>query len=294
MLLRLGLEVADRLVNLLPSSVAYAIADLAGDAWHRLAGSRRRLVAANLRRVCAATGRATSGPEFRALVRHAFRNHARYYVELLRTPHYPPDRIDDIVTVRDWPMLEAAMRGGPAILVSSHLGNFEPFGIYLAVRGLRPLSPIEEIRPRALFEFLAARRGGGGPELVPLKGARRPLAARLRSGGLVAIIGDRDLTGDGQPATMFGHPTTIPLGPAWLAVTHRAALLVGRSLRTAPDRFEVEGELLELPATGDRRQDVTELAARVAARFERDIGSAPEQWWGAFQPFWPDLPGDAP
>jgi lauroyl/myristoyl acyltransferase len=56
----------------------------------------------------------------------------------------------------------------------------------------------------------------------------------------------------------------------------------------------VEGELLELPATGDRRQDVTELAARVAARFERDIGSAPEQWWGAFQPFWPDLPGDAP
>jgi hypothetical protein len=38
---------------------------------------------------------------------------------------------------------------------------------------------------------------------------------------------------------------------------------------------------------------VSELAARVAARFERDIGSAPEQWWGAFQPFWPDLSGDA-
>ncbi len=293
MLLRLGLEIADRLVNLLPSRAAYGLADVAGDAWHRLAGSRRRLVAANLRRVCEATGRATSGPEFRTLVRGAFRNHARYYVELLRTPHYPADRIDDIVAVPEWPLLEKALRGGPAILVSSHLGNFEPFGIYLAVRGMRPLSPIEEIEPRPLFEFLAARRGGGGPELVPLKGARRPLGARLRAGGVVAIIGDRDLARDGQRAMMFGHPTTIPLGPAWLGVTHGAALLVGRSLRVAPDRFEVQGEVMEPPATGDRRRDVRELAARVAARFERDIGSAPEQWWGAFQPFWPDLPGDA-
>ena len=293
MLLRLGLEIADRLVNLLPSALAYALADLAGDVWHRFAGSRRGLVTANLRRVCAATGRATSGPEFRALVRDAFRNHARYYVELLRTPNYPADRIDDIVAVPDWPAFERALRGGPAILVSSHLGNFEPFGIFLAVRGLRPLSPIEEIEPRPLFEFLSARRGGGGPELVPLKGARRPLAARLRAGGVVAIIGDRDLAGDGQRAVMFGHPTTIPLGPAWLAVTHRAALLVGRSLRIAPDRFEVQGEVLEPPDTGDRRRDVTELAARVAARYEHDIGSAPEQWWGAFQPFWPDLRGDA-
>lgn len=293
MLLRLGLEVADRLVSLLPSRAAYALADLAGDAWHRFAPRRRRLVAANLRRVCAATGRPTSGPPFRTLVRAAFRNHARYYVELLRTPRYPVERIDDIVAVPDWPAFEKALRGGPAILVSSHLGNFEPFGIYLAVRGLRPLSPIEEIEPRPLFEFLAARRGGGGPQLIPLTGARRPLAARLRSGGLVAIIGDRDLSGDGHPTRMFGHPTTIPLGPAWLAVTHRAALLVGRSLRMAPDRFEVQGELLEVPATGDRRRDVEELATRVAARFEQDIGSAPEQWWGAFQPFWPDLRGDA-
>ena len=33
------------------------------------------------------------------------------------------------------------------------------------------------------------------------------------------------------------------------------------------------------------------LASR--RRFERDIGEAPEQWWGAFQPFWPDLRGES-
>nr|MBA3740804.1 hypothetical protein [Chloroflexota bacterium] len=90
MILRIGLEIADRIVAALPSRLAYAVADVAGDAWHRLAPGRRRLVEANLARVCAATGRPTRGQPFTALVRSAFRNHARYYVELLRTPHYRP------------------------------------------------------------------------------------------------------------------------------------------------------------------------------------------------------------
>ncbi len=293
MLLRAALAVADTLVNLLPSRVAYGLADLAGDAWRRASPSRQRLVAANLARVCAATDRPTSGPAFGDLVRQAFRNHARYYVELLRAPRYPLERIDEIVDVPDWPHYEGPLSRGPAMLVSSHLGNFEPFGLFLVKRGIRPLAPVEEIEPRELYEFVNARRGGGGPELVPLPRSRRALVQRLREGGLVAIIGDRDLAGDGQPVTMFGHPRTLPIGPAWLAVNHRAALLVGRCLRIGPDRFRAVGQLVEVPDSGDRREDVRLLVERIAACFEADIGSAPEQWWGAFQPFWPDLRGDA-
>ena len=289
MLLRLALAVADRLARVLPSSVAYPLADLAGEVWHRAAPGRRQLVTANLARVCEATGRPARGAPLRALVRAAFRNHARYYLELLRTPHYDPARIEELVEVPEWPLIQRPLSDGAAILVSAHLGNFEPFGVFLARHGLRPLSPIEVIEPRALFEFFAARRGGGGPELVALQHARRPLIERLRAGGIIAIIGDRDLDGTGHPVMMFGHPTTMPIGPAWLAVNQRAAILVGSCLRLGPDRFRTLGELMPLPDSGDRRADVRLLVERIAARFERDIGSAPEQWWGAFQPFWPDL-----
>ncbi len=292
MILRVALEIADRIVAGLPSSLAYRLADLLGTAWYRLAPARRRLVAANLARVCAATGRPTRGRAFRDLVRSAFRNHARYYVELLRTPHYRLDRIGEMVDVPDWSLFETALRSGPGMLVSSHLGNFEPFGVFMGAHGFRPLAPIEEIEPRELFEFLAARRGGGSVELVPLSRARRALTTHLRGGGTVGIIGDRDLAGDGHPVTMFGHPTTMPLGPAVLALSHGAALIVGRCLREGPDHFRAEGELVELPSGGDRRADAAELTTRMAARFERDIGEAPEQWWGAFQPFWPDLRGE--
>lgn len=291
MLLRAGLEIADLVVAALPSRVAYAFADLAGDIWYGLGSSRRRLVAANLERVCAATGRPTRGRAFTALVRAAFRNHARYYIELLRVPHYDPGHIDRMVEVPQWETFERAMRGRPSILVSSHVGNFEPFGNFLASRGIRPLSPIEEIEPRPLYEFLAAHRGGSHVDLVPLRDARRALSARLREGGMVGIIGDRDIAGGGQHVELFGHATTVPTGPAFLAITHRAALIAGRCLRTGPDRFRGEGEVLEVPDTGDRRADVATLTTRIAARFERDIGEAPDQWWGAFQPFWPDIPG---
>jgi phosphatidylinositol dimannoside acyltransferase len=288
-MLRVGLEIADLLVRLMPSRAAYALADLAGDAWHRLSGSRRRLVAANLRRVCEATGRATSGSEFRGLVRAAFRNHARYYVEMLRGPHYRVDRIATIVDVPDWELFRAALDGGPSMFISWHLGNFEPFGTYLGAHGVRPMAPIEEIEPPELYRFLSARRGAGHVDLVPLRAARGPLSATLRAGGLVGIIGDRDLAGDGQRVIVFGHPTTMPAGPAMLAVLHRATVIAGRCLRTGPDRFHAAGELIEVPATGDRRADVAGLIGRLVERMERDIAEAPDQWWGAFQPYWPDL-----
>lgn len=289
MLLRMGLEVVDRIAAALPAGVAYRVADLAGDAWFRMAPGRRRLVAANLRRVCEATDRPTHGSAFTRLVRSAFRHHARYYLELLRARHYGHERIDRFVDVPEWPAYEAAMRSGACVVVTGHIGNFEPFGIFLARHGLRALSPIEEIEPRALFEFLAERRGGGSVELVPLRGAGAVLRRRLKSGGLVGIVGDRLLEGAGQRVTVFGHAVDFPLGPATLVVTHGAALVVGRCLRIGPDRFHAEGEVVEVPTGVERRAAIAAVTKRIAARFERDVAAAPDQWWGAFQPFWADV-----
>ena len=289
-MLRIGLEIADRIAAALPSRVAYALADLAGETWHRLAPGRRRLVAANLARVCAATGRPTRGRAFTRLVRTAFRNHARYYMELLRMPHYRLEEIDTIVDIPEWEAFIAALQPGPGVLMTSHLGNFEPFGVFLGAHGIRTLAPIEEIKPPALFEFLSAHRGGGNVELVPLSRAGLALRKRLQEGGLVGFIADRVVGGAAaQPVTMFGHETSTPLGPSTLVVMHRASLVVGRCLRVGPDRFRIDGEIVDVPDTGDRRADIASLAERIAAIFERQIGDNPEQWWGAFQPYWPDI-----
>lgn len=279
-----ALRAAELLTRLLPASTQYALADLAGDAWYRLAPRRRRLVRANLARVC---GR----PPTRGLMREAFREHARYYLEFLRVPRYDPARIGGHVSVPRWAEFEPIFRGGPVVMVTAHLGNFEPMGHWLAAHGLRAVAPVEEIEPRELFEFLLARRGGNrtGLEVVPLSKSRRPITAALRAGRTVALVADRDLERNGLPVTFFGHPTTVPTGPAALSLLFGARLVTGRSIRTGRDAFEIRGEEVQHAPSGDRHADLAALTQLVTHRLEGYIRERPAQWFGAFQQIWPDI-----
>jgi phosphatidylinositol dimannoside acyltransferase len=286
--LRIGLSLADLIARSLPRGVAYALADLAGRAWHRLAPGRRALVAENLARIAAATGRPTSGRAFRRLVEQAFIGHARYWLEVLRSPYYKAADIDHIVQIEDWRAWEPIMRGG-AVVAVPHLGNFEPYGHFVAAHGLGGVAPVEETDPPELFEFLRARRASGkGVDVIPLSHAFRPMLAALRNNQIVALVADRDLAGDGLPVTMFGHATTLPAGPATLALRTGKPLIMARVLRTGPERFSVRAIAVEATRTGHTAADVAALTVALAALFEAAIAEAPEQWWAAFQPFWTD------
>jgi lauroyl/myristoyl acyltransferase len=288
LLLGAGLRAADLVARLLPRGVAYGLADLTGRAWHRLASERRALVSANLARVCAATGRPTDGPAFRGLVRRAFVEHARYYLELLRIPHASLERIGEMVTADDAERWEAFLRKG-AVAATPHFGNPEPYGSFLAARGLRAVVPIEEIKPRALYEFLVARRGSGrGVEMVPVSRARRPMIEALRHGGIVAVVADRDLAGKGHPMKLFGAPTSLPTGPATLALMTGRPLMAAACSRVGQERFNARAWLVEAELTGDRRADTGALTEAMGRCFEEAIGANPEQWFGAFQPIWTD------
>jgi KDO2-lipid IV(A) lauroyltransferase len=286
-LLKVGLSLADLLLGQAPAWAAYGVADLAGRTWYRMAAQRRALVTENLRRVCEATGRPTSGPALRRLAQRAFVEHARYYLELLRAPHYPTERIEQFVSVDEWDRWEPVMRSG-VVVALPHFGNFEPYGTLVAKQGIHALAPVEEIRPRVLFEFLRARRAAGRIELVPLRRARRPMTEALKRHEVVALVADRDLDGGGAPVTFFGHETTMPSGPAALALMTGTPLIAGASWRTGRDRFQAHAWGIDVQPSGDRRADVAAITQAMARRFEEAIDIAPEQWWGAFQPIWLD------
>jgi len=294
LLLRAALATADQVAHLLPRGVAYAVADLAGRSWHRLAPGRRALVTANLARVSAAIGRPTQGPALRRLARRAFIEHARYYLEVLRIPHESVERIGEMVSVDDWDRWEEVLRGG-AVVATLHLGNFEPYGSFLAAHGLQAVVPVEEIQPRQLYEFMVARRNTGrGVEMVPLSRARRPMVAALRRGGIVGLAADRDLAGDGHPVTLFGHATTLPGGPASMALMTGRPLIAAACWRIGPEQFHARGWRIEVEPSGDRRADAAAMTNAMARRFEEAISAAPEQWFASFQQIWPDLDGSQP
>ncbi len=281
-MLGVGLRAADLVARLLPRGLAYRLADLAGWGWYRLAPTRRALVTANLARV---TGR-PSGRALNRLVRRAFEAHARYYLELLRIPHASVEEIGAMVTVDDWDRWKPLLQQG-AVVATLHLGNPEPYGSFVAAEGLHAVVPVEEIRPRALFEFLLARRATGrGVRAVPLSQARRALMEELRAGGMAVLVADRNLAGKGHRTTLFGATANLPTGPATLALISGRPLLVAACRRLGPERFNVRAWLIETELTGDRRADVAALTDAVARRMEEAIGLAPEQWFATFQPIW--------
>jgi lauroyl/myristoyl acyltransferase len=287
-LLGVGLRLADLVARLLPRRAAYGLADLVGWSWYRLGSDRRALVSANLARVSAATGRPTSGRAFRRLVRQAFVEHARYYLEMLRIPHASTEQVGRMVITDEWERLKPVLREG-AVVATLHLGNPEPYGAFVAAEGLRGVAPVEEIRPRALFEFLFARRAiGRGIRVVPLSQARRALMEELRSGGMAVLVADRNLAGRGHPTMLFGAPAILPTGPASLALISGKPLFVAACRRLGPERFRVHAWLIEAELSGDRRADVAALTEATARRMEEAIGEAPEQWFAAFQPIWDD------
>ncbi|HEX6654786.1 MAG TPA: hypothetical protein VF153_01095 [Candidatus Limnocylindria bacterium] len=287
-LLRAGLSLADLVARSLPVAIAYGLADVAGRAWYRLAPGRRELITESLGRIATATGRPTGGAAMRRMVEQSFVGHARYWLEMFRAPHYADTALATIVHVDEWERWEPILRDG-AVVAVPHLGNFEPYGHFVAAAGLRGVAPVEETEPAELFEFMKARRASGqGVEIVPLSRSFRPMLAALRRNEFVALVADRDLAGDGVPVSMFGHATTLPAGPATLALRTGKPLLMARVLRTAPERFSVRAELVEAPRSGRPDEDVAALTTALAASFERAIGEGPEQWWAAFQPFWTD------
>jgi KDO2-lipid IV(A) lauroyltransferase len=288
--LRIGLRAADLIVRSLPARVAYAVADLGGRAWYRRDAKRRGRVTEGLRRVQSALGRPADGPALRRLVERSFIEYARYYVELLRAPHYRPQDARRHVTVDNWASEGAVVRAG-AVVALPHLGNFDPFGHFVEAEGITGVAPVEETDPPELYDFVHARRAAGrGMRVVPLSRARRPMIEALRGGEIAALVADRDLAGDGIEVMMFGHPVTLPAGPAWLATTTERPLVIARCLRTGPDRFTARLWRLDTAAREgeSRRQRIDRITAEMGRTFEEAIAEAPEQWFAIFQPFWTD------
>jgi KDO2-lipid IV(A) lauroyltransferase len=295
---------AARVLSALPEPPLAAAAESIGELWYRTAPERAAQARANLGRVCeglAAGGhgtalarRAATDPEaLELLVRRCFRHAVRYYLEVARTGSVDQatalDRIDIATpdTVRD------ATSGRGIVLVGMHFGALElPVAVVSRLAGHRVTTPMETLDDPALRRWFETSRGRMGVQIVPLRDARRTLLSTLREGRSIGLVNDRDITRTGIPVPLFGAPAPISPAPAVLALETGAPVYVASARRIRSGRYV--GRLIHVPVpeSGSRRERVVALTTAIAGAFETLIGDAPEQWWGAMHPIWPDLVPD--
>ena len=286
----------------LPEAPLLALADLAGRVWYRLAPERRRRARRNLTRVVRwladhdmgspeVREAARDGRALNRLVRLAFRQAARYYVQLVRAPIVDRAYLERWLVVETPEVIDAAL-GDPrgALFVGMHMGWFELPALVAAARTGRPaIVPSETIADPALQAYLVKTRGRLGLRLIELSGAKRLLKEALLAGGTVGLLGDRDITGGGIETEFFGAPSPLAAGPALLAMDTGVTPHVFGVWRDAGDVYHVSVEPVPFPAEGSRRERVTAYLDAEARAFERHIAAAPEQWLAVFHPLWPDL-----
>ncbi len=277
-----------RLARTLPPGLVHAAFRLGADVAARRAGPGARRLRANLARVVPDARPA----ELDLLVRAGLRSYARYWCEAFRLPAMDPAAVHAATEVTGSEPFLAALDAGRGVVVAlPHSGNWDAAGVWLVEtlrgRGRDPAftTVAQRLRPESLYRRFVAYRQSLGFEVVAGEdgaAAYRALTRRLRAGGVVCLVADRDLTATGVEVSLFGEPARLPAGPA------RLAARTGSLLLPAGPGFTVDGWTLPfadpVPVAGGRHA-AADATQAVADAFGLLIARAPADWH-ALQPIW--------
>jgi KDO2-lipid IV(A) lauroyltransferase len=274
-------------VKKLPEPVAAGLGRrIADTAWKRRGASVLRLEA-NLARVVP-----DATPErLAALSKAGMRSYMRYWMESFRLPTWSTERVASSVSIKDIHLMTETLASGRGVVLAlPHLANWDLAGVW-ATRALGvPFTTVaERLRPESLYDRFVAYRESLGMEVVPHTGgaAFGTLARRLRAGGLVCLVADRDLSSSGNEVTFFGERARMPGGPAMLA-QQTGALLLPATL-WYDDTPVMKGRIhapIEVPESGTRAEKTSVMTQALADAFAEGIADHPEDWH-MLQRLWP-------
>ncbi len=280
-------QLVTALVRRLPTRVSYGVAFAVGSiafySWPR----GRRSMERNYRRVL----RGASKREVRRTARRSLVNYCRYLVDFVRFPSLSGQQLSAAVLGDEsFKALDAALeKGKGALIVCMHFGNWDLGAGAAAARGY-PLTVVAETfdDPR-LDAMVTGARQRLGMSIIKMEKAGPSLLRSLRRNGLLALLIDRPVPGDGVRVEFFGEEVEVPAGPARLALWSGAMVIPTAFARIdplKPDVTTLTDFSLRYTPTGDETHDVREITQAIMRSHERFIRKHPDQWY-MFREMWP-------
>jgi lauroyl/myristoyl acyltransferase len=273
-------------LQVVPTPLASGLASAAGFTMSELWREKRPLLRRNLRRVI---GPSVDDATLERLVREAFDSYAHYWVESSRIAALRADQIEASFTIEGFERFREEMGRGRGVVVAlPHVGSWDFGGRWLAQQGYPMTTVGELLEPPDLFDWFTEQRAELGLTVLPPgPDTTVRLLDTLRDGRVVGLLADRDLTGHGIEVEFFGEITTLPAGPALLALRAGAPLMTCAIYQRPHGRYHaVMRPPLDMSRTGRLRVDLKRLTEAMAGELEILIRAAPEQWH-LFQPNWP-------
>lgn len=280
----LGLRAGVGLVGLLPGPVVRRLGSAFGSVWALFDRGRKSMARRHADRVLG------NGADPDRVATKMMKSYGRYYAEALwaRARRVEGMLADTEVDGLD-KILNAHRAGNGMVYALPHMGNWEAAAPVAVSEGI-PIVAVAEVLPnRRITDWFTEMRSEFGIEIVLATGrveVMRRLEQAIADNKAVALLSDRDLKGKGVEVEFFGETTTMPPGPATLAVRTGAPLFpVGCYFDGGGYRVVVR-DALPVPDEGSRTEKVVALTQSLARELEEIIRVAPDQWH-LVVPNWP-------
>jgi lauroyl/myristoyl acyltransferase len=201
-------------------------------------------------------------------------------------------------TTEGWEYLkEAAEKGKGAIILMSHMGNWETAAHLLAQKeyglrillymGVKAKEQIEKMQKESLSKrgvrIVAVDQEGGSPFDI-LEGIKF-----LKEGGLVSLTGDRVWSGSERTVAVefLNHEVFLPALPHIFALLSKAPLFIFFSFRSGPKSYHLkisEPIYVRASSHADKKHAVQKSAQKYAGHILENLRMHPLQWYH-FEPF---------
>jgi KDO2-lipid IV(A) lauroyltransferase len=262
----------------LPLPFLYGVMGAVSSIAYRLAPGPRRNIDENLRHVMPDASEAKR----RAVAKRILRNVALYYADVA---HLPRMDLKEFFEKRfafqglDEHLRPAIARGKGAIILGAHMGNPELAIQAMAHIGIHVFALTEPVHPR-VSKLMDRHRASQGLTFAPVSvGSVKRVFQTLKRGGVVALMGDRDIEGPKEALPFFGVPTLMPTGPIEVGLRTGAPILPCFCARKS--KYVIEAwveEPLVLTRTDDFEADVRAGMLEYIERLEARLRADPGQW----------------
>lgn len=280
----LGLRAGVGLVGLLPKRLALRLGSVFGWVWHLVDRSRREMARRHMSRVLGPGGDPAGASA------ELMESYGRYLAEALwARGHRVPEMLSGTTTEGLDMVIDAHAAGRGMIYALPHMGNWEAAAPVAVNEGIEIVAVAEDLSNERITDWFTRLRAEYGIEIVLATGrveVMRKLEAAIAANKAVALLSDRDLKGRGVEVDFFGETTTLPPGPATLAIKTGAPLFPVATYFDGDGHRVVIKPPLAVPRAGSRGEQVRVMTQDLARELEKLILEAPEQWH-MVQPNWP-------
>jgi KDO2-lipid IV(A) lauroyltransferase len=175
---------------------------------------------------------------------------------------------------------ESLRKGSGVMLISGHLGNWEVGAISLAAKGIPIDVVMQDQRNPLVDSYLAKLRSDAGVGVIHTSQGAYSVLESLRSGRVVAWLGDQNPVGNSTMLDFLGVPSRVAKEAAILTLRAGATYFFASSLVVpgVPKKYKVELKKIAIPRRQSRTKITEQLTEESTRLLEAAIRSNPDQY----------------